>query len=165
VRFRATKSPPESGPIGLDERRSDSEPERYEPGTAPGDPGAPDYEPRPGNADAPSAGSASEAAASGAHVEDELTSTDTPAPEANTATAAAPEQPAPAPNMLPGRERRRFGAERLLMRLIATAGIVGIGVGIAAILAASNVQGWIIGLVVALLSVALSAILWSSRQL
>jgi len=67
--------------------------------------------------------------------------------------------------MLPGRERRRFGIERLLMRLIATAGIVGIGVALGAILASSNVQGWIIGLVVALVSVILSAILWSSRQL
>ncbi len=76
--------------------------------------------------------------------------------------SAAPER---ARNMLPGRSRRRFGAERLLMRLIATAGIVGIGVVIAAILAANKVQGWIIGLAVAVVSVALSAVLWSSRQL
>ena len=67
--------------------------------------------------------------------------------------------------MLPGRQRRRFGVERLLMRLIATAGIIGIGVAIGAILAASKVQGWITGLVVAAVSVVLSAILWSSRQL
>lgn len=70
-----------------------------------------------------------------------------------------------ADNMLPGRERRRFGLERLLVRIIATAGIVGIGVALGAILASSNVQGWIIGLVVAGVSVVLSAILWSSRQL
>ena len=67
--------------------------------------------------------------------------------------------------MLPGRERRRFGLERLLVRLVATAGIVGIGVALGAILVSSTVQGWIIGLVVAGVSVILSAILWSSRQL
>jgi amino acid permease len=68
-------------------------------------------------------------------------------------------------NMLPGRERRRFSLERLLVRLIATGGVIGIGVALGAILASSNVQGWIIGLVVAGVSVVLSAILWSSRQL
>jgi hypothetical protein len=76
---------------------------------------------------------------------------------------AAAEQPAR--NMLPRRERRRFGVERLLMRLIATAGIVGIGVAIAAIMVSSKSQGWIVGLVVSIVSVLLSAILWSSRQL
>jgi hypothetical protein len=70
-----------------------------------------------------------------------------------------------ASNMLPGRERRTLGVERFLVRLVATAGIVGIGVVLGAILASSNVQGWIIGLVVAGVSVILSAILWSSRQL
>jgi hypothetical protein len=39
------------------------------------------------------------------------------------------------------------------------------GVLLAAILASSNMQGWIIGLVVAGVSVILSAVLWSSRQL
>jgi hypothetical protein len=68
-------------------------------------------------------------------------------------------------NMLPGRERRRLGVERLLVRLIATAGIIGIGVALGAILISSNVQGWVTGLVVAAVSVVLSAILWSSRQL
>jgi hypothetical protein len=70
-----------------------------------------------------------------------------------------------APNMLPGRERRRSGLERLVVRAIATGGVVGIGVAIAAIMAASKAQGWIIGLVVAIVSVLLSAVLWSSRQL
>ncbi len=69
------------------------------------------------------------------------------------------------PNMLPGRSRRRFGFERLLVRLIATGGVIGVGVALGAILAASKVQGWIIGLVVAVVSVMLSATLWSSRQL
>jgi hypothetical protein len=71
----------------------------------------------------------------------------------------------PAPNMLPGRARRTLGAERFLVRLIATGGVIGIGVAIAAIMASSNAQGWIIGLVVSIVSVILSAILWSSRQL
>ena len=67
--------------------------------------------------------------------------------------------------MLPGRQRRTLGLERLLTRLIATSGVVGIGVALGAILASSKTQGWIIGLVVAIVSVILSAILWSSRQL
>ncbi len=68
-------------------------------------------------------------------------------------------------NMLPGRERRTLGLERLLVRLVATGGIIGIGVALGAILAASKVQGWIIGLVIAVVSVILAALLWSSRQL
>ncbi len=67
-------------------------------------------------------------------------------------------------NMLPGRERRRFGVERLLVRLVATCGIVAIGVALGAILVSSKVQGWITGLVVALVSVVLAAVLWSSKQ-
>jgi len=67
-------------------------------------------------------------------------------------------------NMLPGRERRRLRLERVLVRLVATSGVVGIGVALGAILVSSTVQGWITGLVVALVSVVLSAILWSSRQ-
>ncbi len=70
-----------------------------------------------------------------------------------------------APNMLPGRARRTLGIERLVIRLVATGGVIGIGVGIAAILAANTIQGWIIGLVVSTVSVVLAAILWSSRQL
>ena len=70
-----------------------------------------------------------------------------------------------APNMLPGRQRRTLGLERLLVRLVATGGVIGVGVALGAILASSHVQGWIIGLVVAVVSVILSAILWSSRQL
>jgi hypothetical protein len=67
--------------------------------------------------------------------------------------------------MLPRRGRRRYGIERLLVRLIATFGIIGVGVALGAILAASKVQGWIIGLVVAGVSVILAGLLWSSRQL
>ena len=67
--------------------------------------------------------------------------------------------------MLPRRARRRYGIERVFMRLVATGGIIGIGVALGAILASSDVQGWIIGLVVATISVVLSAVLWSSRQI
>jgi hypothetical protein len=78
-------------------------------------------------------------------------------------THAQPAQPAP--NMLPGRERRRSPVERLFVRIIATGGVIAIGVAIGAIMASSNVQGWIIGLVISGVTVVLSAILWSSRQL
>ena len=83
------------------------------------------------------------------------------------ATAAADHAPptGATKNMLPGRKRRALGLERFLMRLVATCGVVGIGVAIGAILVSSNVQGWITGLVVSIVSVVLSAILWSSRQL
>ncbi len=68
-------------------------------------------------------------------------------------------------NMLPGRARRRFGVERLLVRVIATCGIIAIGVALGAILVSSKVQGWITGLVIAVVSVGLAGMLWSSRQL
>ena len=67
--------------------------------------------------------------------------------------------------MLPGRPGRRFGLERIVVRVVATCGIVAIGVLLGAILADNKVQGWIIGLVIAAVSVVLSAILWSSRQM
>jgi len=48
--------------------------------------------------------------------------------------------------MVPGRERRRTWVERGLMRLIATGGIVGIGVVLGAVLVGQNVAaglwGW-----------------------
>jgi hypothetical protein len=67
--------------------------------------------------------------------------------------------------MIPSRGRRRLGVERVLMRLVATGGIVGIGVLLGAVLVSQDVAGWIVGLVVALTSVVLAAVLWSSRQL
>lgn len=67
--------------------------------------------------------------------------------------------------MLPARERRRLGVERGAVRLVATCGIVGIGVAIAAIMVSSGSQGWIVGLVVSIVSVVLSAVLWSSQRL
>jgi hypothetical protein len=96
---------------------------------------------------------------------DEPASAGTRSETAPTPPASTEKKPKQAGNMLPGRSRRRLGIERLLVRLVATAGIVGIGVLLGAILASSHVQGWIIGLVVACVSVILSAILWSSRQL
>jgi hypothetical protein len=66
--------------------------------------------------------------------------------------------------MLP-RRRRRLGIETAFMRTVATAGVVGISVAVAAILDSQDVAGWIIGLVISLLSVVLSAILWSTHDL
>jgi hypothetical protein len=71
---------------------------------------------------------------------------------------------ASSPNMLPARKGRGV-LERTFVRVIATGGIVGIGVVIAAIMASSNSHGWLIGLVVSLVSVVLAAVLWSSRVL
>jgi hypothetical protein len=68
-------------------------------------------------------------------------------------------------NMLPARGRRQFGLERILVRIVATCGVIAIGVVIAAIMTSSHSQGWIIGLVVSAVSVLLSAVLWSSKQL
>ena len=66
--------------------------------------------------------------------------------------------------MLPARHSRGV-LERTFVRVIATGGIVGICVAIGAIMASSNSAGWIIGLVVSLVSVVLAALLWSSRVL
>jgi protein-S-isoprenylcysteine O-methyltransferase Ste14 len=66
--------------------------------------------------------------------------------------------------MLPNR-RNRSAVESLFVRLIATAGVVGVGVAIAAIMGSSHSKGWLVGLVVSIVSVVLAAILWSSRQL
>ena len=97
---------------------------------------------------------------------------ETVSPEPEPAPAPAPDPPATAAdpprdshNMLPPRERRRSGAERFLVRIIATCGIVAIGVAIAAIMVSKHSQGWVVGLVVSIVSVVLAAVLWSSRQL
>ena len=71
----------------------------------------------------------------------------------------------PPQGMVPGRERRRTKLERGAMRLVATAGIIGIAVLLGAVLVGQDVAGWIVGLVVGLTSVILAALLWSSRQL
>jgi protein-S-isoprenylcysteine O-methyltransferase Ste14 len=67
--------------------------------------------------------------------------------------------------MIPARRHRRSWFERMSMRILATGGIIGVDVALGAILTANHVQGWIVGLVVGLVSVVLAAILWSSRQL
>jgi uncharacterized membrane protein len=67
--------------------------------------------------------------------------------------------------MVPGRQRRRTKLERGSMRLVATAGIVGIATALGAVLVGQDVAGWIVGLVVGLTSLILAALLWSSRQL
>lgn len=67
-------------------------------------------------------------------------------------------------SMLP-RRGGRLGIETAFMRTVATAGVVGISVAVAAILDSQDVAGWIIGLVVSLVSVILSAILWSTHEL
>jgi hypothetical protein len=61
--------------------------------------------------------------------------------------------------------RKRLPLEAPLMRVVATGGIVGIGVVIAAIMTSQDSQGWLIGLVVSVVSVVLAAVLWSSRRL
>jgi hypothetical protein len=71
----------------------------------------------------------------------------------------------PPQGMVPARHRRRTAVERGFMRIIATGGIVAIGVVLGAVLVSQDVAGWIVGLVVALTSVILAALLWSSRQL
>ncbi len=66
--------------------------------------------------------------------------------------------------MLPER-RERPPLESAFVRVVATCGVVGIGVALGAILASQHVAGWIIGLVVSLVSVIISAVLWSSRRM
>lgn len=59
----------------------------------------------------------------------------------------------------------RFGVESLFVRVVATGGIIGIGVVLAAILGWQDVDAWIIGVVVSTVTVLLAALLWSSRTL
>jgi hypothetical protein len=66
--------------------------------------------------------------------------------------------------MIPNR-RSRLPLETPLMRVVATAGIVGIAVVIAAIMTSQDSAGWLIGLVVSIVSLVLAALLWSSRRL
>jgi hypothetical protein len=91
---------------------------------------------------------------------------------ARRAPGATPSKPERSPSrserpqgMVPARERRRTKVERASMRVIATGGIIGIGVILGAVLVSQEVAGWIVGLVVSLTSVILAALLWSSRQL
>lgn len=75
--------------------------------------------------------------------------------------------PAESPASSPRRQRRgpRAAIEHVFVRLVATIGIIGIGVGIGAILSAHKVDGWIVGLVVALVTFVLTGVLRSTRQM
>ena len=66
--------------------------------------------------------------------------------------------------MIPSR-LKRLPIEGPLMRVVATAGIVGIAVVVAAIMASQHSAGWLIGLVASIVTVMLAATLWSSRRL
>jgi hypothetical protein len=69
------------------------------------------------------------------------------------------------PGVMIPRRRKRLPLEAPLMRVVATAGIVAIAVVVAAIMSSQDSQGWLIGLVVSLVSLVLAALLWSSRRL
>lgn len=71
----------------------------------------------------------------------------------------------PAEPFLERRARVRRRPESLFVRVVATAGVVGIAVAVAAILGTQSVAAWMIGLTASLLSVILAAVLWSSRTL
>jgi hypothetical protein len=96
------------------------------------------------------------------------------APTAESASQdPVPVEPAPAEaragtesgaGFLSPRPARRH-AESVLVRVVATAGIVGIATALAAVLGSLDVAAWLIGLVVSLLTVILAALLWRSRIL
>jgi hypothetical protein len=73
--------------------------------------------------------------------------------------------PAERPGVMIPNRRQRLPLEAPLMRIVATAGIVAIGVVIAAIMGSQDSQAWLIGLVVSAVSLTLAALLWSSRRL
>jgi hypothetical protein len=63
-----------------------------------------------------------------------------------------------------GRQRRPArwqGLESAFSKMVMTLGIVGIGTALAAILGTQDVDAWIVGLAVSVLSVVLAALLWS----
>ena len=61
----------------------------------------------------------------------------------------------------PGRAR----VESVFVRVIATAGVIGVGTALGAALVANEVVGWVVGLVVSTVCVLCAAVLWRSRQL
>lgn len=96
-------------------------------------------------------------------------SSTTPEPPLEPTPPETAETSAPSPGRGPGvmipERSGRSAVETFLMRVVATAGIIGIGVAIAAIMHSQKSQGWLIGMVVSIVSVVLAAILWSSRRL
>jgi hypothetical protein len=85
---------------------------------------------------------------------------DSKLPASSDATAA----PAANVGFLPS-QPARAAAESILVRVVATAGVIGIGTAVGAILSAQNFAGWTVSLVVSILCVTLAAILWRSRRL
>ena len=85
--------------------------------------------------------------------------------EPPTSATDTPSLDAPAVPFLERRKRPRTHAESAFVRVVATAGVVGICVALAAVLGTQSVHAWVIGLVVSLTSVVLAAVLWSSRTL
>src|SRR5689334_10499040 len=73
------------------------------------------------------------------------------------AREARREPPAERPGVMIPNRRKRLPLEAPLMRAVATAGIVGIAVAIAAIMSSQGSQGWLIGLVVSVASLVLAA--------
>jgi len=59
----------------------------------------------------------------------------------------------------------RLKAESVLVRVVASAGVVAIGTALGAILVAQDIAGWIVGLVVSIVSLVMAAVLWRSRRL
>ncbi|HEY7197597.1 MAG TPA: hypothetical protein VH306_10445 [Gaiellaceae bacterium] len=64
-----------------------------------------------------------------------------------------------------GLRRHARIAESVFSRSVMTLGIIGVGTAIAAILGSQDVDSWIVGLVVSLVTVILAAILWTRRRL
>ncbi len=85
--------------------------------------------------------------------------------EEHVAEELAPEGLDPQREPKPAHRRGGLGLqlESVLVALVLTIGIIAIGVALGAILVSQDVAGWIVGLVVATVSVVLSSILWSSR--
>jgi hypothetical protein len=71
----------------------------------------------------------------------------------------------PAPTFIGPRGGPRWRVESVFVRVVATSGIVGICVALAAILGTQSVAAWIIGLATSAVSVVFAAVLWSSRTL
>jgi hypothetical protein len=86
-------------------------------------------------------------------------------PEAERETRRAERRAERRPGVMIPSRRKRLPLEAPLMRTVATAGIVAIAVAIAAIMGSQDSQGWLIGLVVSIVSLVLAALLWSSRRL
>jgi hypothetical protein len=72
--------------------------------------------------------------------------------------------PSERPEVIIPSRRKRLPLEAPPMRGVASAGIVGIAVAIAAIMSSQGFSGWLVGLVVSIVSLVLAAVLRSSRR-